>query len=252
MPAKRQIVTFGGGGFSMEAGNPLLDEFVLQLTGRVLPRVCFLPQASGDDGPLHRPLLSCLFGGSLPAVTPVALPSPALAARAPQAPARPGPDLRRRRQRQEPAWRLARPRHRPHPGRGLDRGVVLAASPQARSAGSPKARARFTARRSGLRGWAFCHGATLCITRASTIDARPITAGCAKGCERDMPPTTGRPCTSSVTSLLRSLPRAHDARGYRVECRAGRVVTTQLATRYLGNGEAIPLVRTAQAEGAPA
>ena len=43
-----------------------------------------------------------------------------------------------------------------------------------------------------------------------------------------------------------------DARGYRVECRAGRVVTTQLATRYLGNGEAIPLVRTAQAEGAPA
>ena len=31
--AMRQIVTFGGGGFSMEAGNPLLDEFVLELTG---------------------------------------------------------------------------------------------------------------------------------------------------------------------------------------------------------------------------
>ena len=46
--AKRQIVTFGGGGFSMEAGNPLLDEFVLNLTGRARPRVCFLPQASGD------------------------------------------------------------------------------------------------------------------------------------------------------------------------------------------------------------
>ena len=44
----RQIVTFGGGGFSMEAGNPLLDEFVLQLTGRERPRVCFLPSASGD------------------------------------------------------------------------------------------------------------------------------------------------------------------------------------------------------------
>jgi dipeptidase E len=45
---QRQIVTFGGGGFSMEAGNPLLDEFVLGLTGRSAPRVCFLPQASGD------------------------------------------------------------------------------------------------------------------------------------------------------------------------------------------------------------
>jgi dipeptidase E len=44
----RQIVTFGGGGFSMEAGNPLLDEFVLGLTGRERPRICFLPSASGD------------------------------------------------------------------------------------------------------------------------------------------------------------------------------------------------------------
>lgn len=32
----------------MEAGNPLLDEFVLGLTGRERPRVCFLPSASGD------------------------------------------------------------------------------------------------------------------------------------------------------------------------------------------------------------
>ena len=48
MRAQRQIVTFGGGGLSMEAGNPLLDEFVLELTGRSRPRVCFLPQASGD------------------------------------------------------------------------------------------------------------------------------------------------------------------------------------------------------------
>src|SRR3954463_12871411 len=43
-----QIVAFGGGGFSMEAGNPLLDDFVLGLTGRDQPRVCFLPTASGD------------------------------------------------------------------------------------------------------------------------------------------------------------------------------------------------------------
>ena len=42
-----QIVAFGGGGFSMD-GNPLLDEFVLGLTQRERPKVCFLPSASGD------------------------------------------------------------------------------------------------------------------------------------------------------------------------------------------------------------
>lgn len=44
----RQIVSFGGGGFSMEAGNPLLDDYVLGITGKERPRVCFLPTASGD------------------------------------------------------------------------------------------------------------------------------------------------------------------------------------------------------------
>jgi dipeptidase E len=43
-----QIVAFGGGGFSMEAGNPLLDDYVLSLTGSERPRMCFLPTASGD------------------------------------------------------------------------------------------------------------------------------------------------------------------------------------------------------------
>src|SRR3954471_1394803 len=43
-----QIVAFGGGGFSMEAGNRLLDEYVLALTRKPRPRVCFLPTASGD------------------------------------------------------------------------------------------------------------------------------------------------------------------------------------------------------------
>jgi dipeptidase E len=45
---RRQIVAFGGGGFSMERGNPLLDDYVLSLTGKERPRVCFLPTASGD------------------------------------------------------------------------------------------------------------------------------------------------------------------------------------------------------------
>jgi peptidase E len=43
-----QIVAFGGGGFSMEWGNTLLDDHVLGLTGLKRPRVCFLPTASGD------------------------------------------------------------------------------------------------------------------------------------------------------------------------------------------------------------
>jgi peptidase E len=44
----QQIVAFGGGGFSMEAGNPLLDDYVLGLSDAERPRVCFLPTASGD------------------------------------------------------------------------------------------------------------------------------------------------------------------------------------------------------------
>jgi dipeptidase E len=43
-----QIVAFGGGGFSMEAGNGLLDDYVLGLTNVARPKVCFLPSASGD------------------------------------------------------------------------------------------------------------------------------------------------------------------------------------------------------------
>jgi dipeptidase E len=48
MPRPRQILAMGGGGFSMEAGNPLVDDYVLALTGVECPRVCFLPTASGD------------------------------------------------------------------------------------------------------------------------------------------------------------------------------------------------------------
>jgi dipeptidase E len=46
--APRQIVAFGGGGFSMESGNPLLDDYVLGLARAERPRICFLPSASGD------------------------------------------------------------------------------------------------------------------------------------------------------------------------------------------------------------
>ena len=43
------IVAMGGGGFSMEPENPLLDDFVLSLTGRSLPKVCFVSTASAES-----------------------------------------------------------------------------------------------------------------------------------------------------------------------------------------------------------
>ncbi len=46
-----QIIAMGGGGFSMEPDNPLLDRYVLAISRREQPSVCFLPTASGDaDG----------------------------------------------------------------------------------------------------------------------------------------------------------------------------------------------------------
>jgi peptidase E len=46
--AARQILALGGGGFTMEPENPLLDDFVLSLAHTRAPRILFLPTASGD------------------------------------------------------------------------------------------------------------------------------------------------------------------------------------------------------------
>ncbi|HTW41609.1 MAG TPA: peptidase E [Solirubrobacteraceae bacterium] len=46
--ARRLIFAMGGGGFTMEPANPLLDDFVLSLADVGEPRVLFLPTASGD------------------------------------------------------------------------------------------------------------------------------------------------------------------------------------------------------------
>lgn len=45
----RQIIALGGGGFSMEPDNPLLDLYILAQTKKQNPRVCFVPTASGDS-----------------------------------------------------------------------------------------------------------------------------------------------------------------------------------------------------------
>ena len=51
MPQQGQIIAMGGGGFTMEPDNPLLDRYVLAATGQDFPRVCFVPTAAGDSGP---------------------------------------------------------------------------------------------------------------------------------------------------------------------------------------------------------
>jgi dipeptidase E len=47
-PQERVIFAMGGGGFTMEPSNPLLDDYVLSLTRASEPRILFLPTASGD------------------------------------------------------------------------------------------------------------------------------------------------------------------------------------------------------------
>jgi peptidase E len=45
---RRLIFAMGGGGFTAEPNNPLLDDFVLALAHTNKPRILFLPTASGD------------------------------------------------------------------------------------------------------------------------------------------------------------------------------------------------------------
>lgn len=45
----KQIIALGGGGFSMEPENPLLDTYILQQSRKTNPKICFVPTASGDS-----------------------------------------------------------------------------------------------------------------------------------------------------------------------------------------------------------
>ncbi|WP_059170846.1 peptidase E [Bacillus sp. FJAT-27445] len=44
----KQIITLGGGGFSMEPDNLALDQYILGQSGKNMPKICFVPTASGD------------------------------------------------------------------------------------------------------------------------------------------------------------------------------------------------------------
>lgn len=45
----KQVIALGGGGFSMEPENPLLDQYVLNQSDKIIPKICFIPTASGDS-----------------------------------------------------------------------------------------------------------------------------------------------------------------------------------------------------------
>ena len=44
-----RIVAIGGGGFLMESGPSVLDDYVVGMVNAKRPRICFLPTASGDS-----------------------------------------------------------------------------------------------------------------------------------------------------------------------------------------------------------
>jgi peptidase E len=46
---ERHIVAVGGAGFSQEPDNLALERYVINLTGKEHPKVCFIPTASGDS-----------------------------------------------------------------------------------------------------------------------------------------------------------------------------------------------------------
>ena len=241
----RQIVSFGGGGFSMEAGNPLLDEFVLDLTGRPRPRVCFLPSASGDaDHYIVR------FYRHFSAER--CEPSHLSLFRRERAPAEPREHLLN----QDliyvgggsvtsliGVWRA----------HGIDailreaweRGVVLCGL----SAGSlcwfaegvstfhgPPQRVDGL----GLLPWSNTVHYSSEPTRREALFA---------WLDDGMPPAYAADDGAALHFIGHDLAqvvasRPH-ARAYRVELRQGHAVTTQLATRYLGDRDAVPLIRSA-------
>ena len=45
----KQIIALGGGGFSMEPDNPLLDNYILKQVEKENPKICFIGTASGDS-----------------------------------------------------------------------------------------------------------------------------------------------------------------------------------------------------------
>ena len=46
---KKHIVAIGGGGFGRHNSSYLIEKYILNLSGKVIPKICFLPTATGDN-----------------------------------------------------------------------------------------------------------------------------------------------------------------------------------------------------------
>ncbi len=46
---KKNIIAIGGGGFGRNNSSHLIEKYILKLTEKDCPKVCFLPTATGDD-----------------------------------------------------------------------------------------------------------------------------------------------------------------------------------------------------------
>ncbi len=46
---KKHVVAIGGGGFGRNDSSYLIENYILNLTGKDSPRICFLPTATGDN-----------------------------------------------------------------------------------------------------------------------------------------------------------------------------------------------------------
>ena len=240
-----QIVAFGGGGFSMEAGNPLLDDYVLGLTGAERPKVCFLPTASGDAD--HYIVRFYRHFAAACEASHVSLfrrdrCGQAGRGRHRGAPARAGPHLRRRRERREHARRLARARA----GRGAAPGVAQGRG-DVRALGGLAVLVRRVAdgvpRRAAARARA--RDAPVLQLRALRRTSRSAASEYhrfvgRRDAARATRPTTARRCTSAGEGLHRVVSSRPHARAYRVEPIADEVVETPLEITYLGERVAEP------------
>ena len=229
--AMRQVVAFGGGGFSQESGNPLLDDYVLGLTGTVNSRVCFLPTASGDADHYVVRFYNSFRDRARPSHISLFRRERGV------------PDIRSHLLAQDliyvgggslisllGVWRA----------HGIDSilreayeaGVILCGLSAGSLAGSPRRSAATTTRSTAFPRSASCRIRTRSTT-ATGQGAEPSIATCSTGCRRASPPRMGPRCASWATAVEVVASRP-EARAYKLERRGGQILETRLATRYLG------------------
>ena len=46
---EKHIIAIGGGGFGRDNSSDLIENYILNLSGKTIPKICFLPTATGDN-----------------------------------------------------------------------------------------------------------------------------------------------------------------------------------------------------------